>query len=221
MLEVEEYQAMSDDELYDLILKELCVNEGCFDNLYKGKRLAEYLERAYYVCPACGLSEFESNKDTFTCKKCGKTVRYLPDKSLEGINCEWPFRFTTEWYDYQSEYVCSLDLLSRVDELLYTDKASFSKVKLYDKKYPLDENATVRLYGGKITVETAEATYEFPFDKLSAVSVLGKNKVNIYHENELYQLKGDKRFNGVKFVQLCYRYKNIQKGEQDGRFLGL
>lgn len=221
VLEVEEYQAMSDDELYDLILKELCVNEGCFDNLYKGKRLAEYLERAYYVCPACGLSEFESNKDTFTCKKCGKTVRYLPDKSLEGINCEWPFRFTTEWYDYQSEYVCSLDLLSRVDELLYTDKASFSKVKLYDKKYPLDENATVRLYGGKITVETAEATYEFPFDKLSAVSVLGKNKVNIYHENELYQLKGDKRFNGVKFVQLCYRYKNIQKGEQDGRFLGL
>ena len=221
VLEVEEYQAMSDDELYDLILKELCVDEGCFDYLYKGKRPAEYIERAYYVCPDCGLSEFESDKDTFTCKKCGKTVRYLPDKSLEGVNCEWPFRFTTEWYDYQSEYVCSLDLLSRAEELLYTDKATFSKVKLYDKKYPLDENATVCLYGGKITIKTAETTYEFPFDTLSTVSVLGKNKVNIYHEGELYQLKGDKRFNGVKFVQLFYRYKNIQKGEQDGRFLGL
>ena len=79
----------------------------------------------------------------------------------------------------------------------------------------------MRLYGGKITVETEKETYEFPFDTLSTVSVLGKNKVNIYHEGKLYQLKGNERFNGVKFVQLCYRYKNILKGEENGKFLGL
>lgn len=221
VIEPEEYKAMSDDELYEKIVEGLYVNEGSNDHLYKKKRLAEYIERAYYVCPDCGLSEFFSQKDVFTCKKCGKMVRYCKDKTLQGVNCAWPFRFTTEWYDYQSDFVNALDLAARADELLYTETAKFSEVKLYDKKYPIADEATVRLYGGKITVETEKETYEFPFDTLSTVSVLGKNKVNIYHEGKLYQLKGNERFNGVKFVQLCYRYKNILKGEENGKFLGL
>ena len=221
VIEPEEIKEMSDDELYKQIWEGLYVNEGCLDNLYKKKRLAEYLERAYYVCPDCGLTEFHSEKDMVTCKKCGKSARYMPDKSMAGVNGEWPFRFTTEWYEYQSNFINGLDLASRADELLYTDKACFSAVKLYDKKYPISKNATVRLYGGKIAVEAGEDIYEFPFDKVSTVSVLGKNKVNIYYEGKLYQLKGDERFNGVKFVQLCYRYKNIEKGEDDGGFLGL
>lgn len=221
VIEPEEYKAMSDDELYEKIVEGLYVNEGNNEHLYKKKRLAEYIERAYYVCPDCGLSEFFSEKDVFTCKKCGKTVRYCKDKSLQGVNCEWPFRFTTEWYDYQTQFVNGLDLVARADELLYTEAAKFSEVKLYDKKYPIADEAAVRLYGGKISVETEKETYEFPFDTLSAVSVLGKNKVNIYHEGKLYQLKGNERFNGVKFVQLCYRYKNILKGEENGKFLGL
>ena len=221
VIEPEEYKAMSDDELYKEIVEGLYVNEGCEDNSYKHKRLAEYVERAYYVCPDCGLTEFVSDKDTFTCKKCGKIVRYGKDKTLQGVNGEWPFRFTTDWYDYQCDYVNGLDLEARAEELLYTDKAMFSEVKLYDRKYPISRDAEVRLYGGKVVVTAGEENYEFPFDKVSTVSVLGKNKVNIYYEGKLYQLKGDKRFNGVKFVQLCYRYKNIVKGEEDGGFLGI
>ena len=221
VIEPEEYKEMSDDELYTQIVEGLYVNEGCVDTPYKKKNLAEYLERAYYVCPDCGLTEFVSEKDLVTCKKCGKTARYCADKTLQGVNCDWPFRFTTDWYDYQSSYINGLNLVERAEELLYIDKARFSEVKLYDRKYLLSADAEVRLYGGKITVTVGEDTYEFPFDKVSTVSVLGKNKVNIYHEGKLYQLKGDKRFNGVKFVQLCYRYKNIVKGEENGGFLGL
>ena len=221
VIEPEEYKEMSDDELYKQIVEGLYVNEGCNDNLYKKKCLAEYLERAYYVCPECGLTKFYSEKDTVTCKKCGKTARYGIDKSLQGVNCEWPFQFTTEWYDYQTKFINGLDLLSRADELLYTDIAKFSEVKLYDNKYPISENAEIRLYGGKIVVNAGEESCEFPFEQVSAVSVLGKNKVNIYHDGKLYQLKGDERFNGVKFVQLYYRYKNILKGEEDVEFLGL
>ena len=190
------------------------------DTLYKHKNLAEYIERAYYICPDCGLTEYVSDKDTFTCKKCGKTVRYCQDKTLQGVNCEWPFQFTTEWYDYQSAYINGLDLVARADELFYTDKAMISEVKLYDSKYPIAEDAEVLLYGGKIVVIAGEDRYEFPFDKVSTVSVLGKNKVNIYDGGKLYQLKGNERFNGVKFVQFFHRYKNILKGEGE-EYLGL
>lgn len=221
VIEPEEVKAMSDDALYQTIVEGLYVDEGCVDYTYKKKELAEYIERAYYVCPDCGLTEFVSEGDAFTCQKCGKTVRYCEDKTLVGVNGKWPFRFTTEWYDYQSDYINGLDFVERADELLYTDKARISEVKLYDNKYPIADDATIRLYGGKITVEAGEECLEFPFDTLSTVSVLGKNKVNLYHEGKLYQLKGNKRFNGVKYVQIFTRYKNIQKGNEDGKFLGL
>ena len=220
VIEPEDYLKMSDDELYSLILEGLYVNEGCQDNLYKKKRLAEYLERAYYVCPDCGLSEFVSDKDLVSCKKCGKTARYMQDKSMQGVDCDWPFQYTTEWYDYQSKFINHLDVMKLTEEPLYTDKATFSEVKLYDRKHPITDNATVRLYGDRITVETQDITYQFPFETVSTVSVLGKNKVNVYFDGKLYQLKGDKRFNGVKYVQICYRAKNILKGGDD-EFLGL
>ena len=212
---------MSDEELYDLICKELYVNEGQADGEYKHKNLAEYIERAYYVCPDCGLTTYVSQGDTFTCQKCQKMVRYLPTKELKGEGFDFPFRFTTEWYDYQSEFINGLDTLALGDTLLYTDKVAFFEVKLYDKKYSIDDNATVKLYGSGIVVETKEKTYSFPFAEISTASVLGRNKVNLYFEGSVYQLKGNERFNGVKFVQLCYRTKNILKGEENGKFLGL
>ena len=74
----------------------------------------------------------------------------------------------------------------------------------------------------KITVdENSDNALLFPFNEISAISVLGRNKANIYHNNHVYQLKGDKRFNAIKYVNIYYRFKNIYKGEENGKFLGL
>ena len=51
--------------------------------------------------------------------------------------------------------------------------------------------------------------------------VLGKNKLNIYDGKEIFQLKGSKRFNALKYVNFFHRYKNQTAGEQGGQFLGL
>ena len=51
--------------------------------------------------------------------------------------------------------------------------------------------------------------------------VLGRNKANIYIGDKVYQLKGDKRFNALKYVHIYYRYKNITKGNECEQFLGL
>ena len=60
-----------------------------------------------------------------------------------------------------------------------------------------------------------------PFEKMRAVTVLGRNKLNLYYENSVYQVKGDKRFNALKFVQIFYRYRQVTKGEDNGKFLGI
>ena len=75
----------------------------------------------------------------------------------------------------------------------------------------------MRLYGDRITLDDQV----FPFADLSAVVVLGKNKVNLYTGNDVLQLKGDKRFNALKYVHFFHKYKNTKAGDTNGKFLGL
>ena len=45
--------------------------------------------------------------------------------------------------------------------------------------------------------------------------------LNIYFGDRVFQIKGSKRFNALKYVNFCYRSKNISKGDENGKFLGL
>ena len=124
VIEPEEYKQMSDDELFEILEKELYVNEGKVDGEYRSNTLAEYLERAIYVCPDCGLSVFESHGDIIECKKCHKQIRYLPTKELKGVGFDFPFHFVGEWYDYQCDFVNSLDVTQLTDNPISTDTAN-------------------------------------------------------------------------------------------------
>ncbi len=221
VVEPEEYLAMSDDELFALISQELYVNEGVADGTYKHKKTAEYLERAFYVCPYCGLTTLESRNDIVECKKCERKVRYLPTKQLQGESQEFPYRFTTEWYDAQSDFINALDLTAYGDKCLFKDTVSLFEVVLYDKKRILQRETELYLCADKIAFKLGDELIEMPHEKISAAVVLGKNKLNIYYEGKLYQAKGDKRFNALKYVQICHRAKNILKGDEHGKFLGL
>lgn len=217
VIEPEEIKNMSADELFDVIQKELFIDEGCITGEFLSDKRAEYLERAMYVCPDCGLSEFLSVGNECSCQKCGKTIIYNTDKSLSGKNCKFPFDFVTKWYDYQCDFINSLDVTRLVDKPIYNDKANFSEIIIYKTRNLLLKDASVLLYGNKIVV----GEREFLFDDISALSVVGRNKLNIYVGKQLFQLKSDKHFNALKYANIFYRYKNIVGGQPNGKFLGL
>ncbi len=221
VMEKAEYDALSDEELYALIQREMYANEGVRDIEYKSKRTAEYLERAAYYCPDCGLTSFYSDKDLITCQKCGKTIRYLPTKELQGVNGEFPYAFYNDWYDAQSAFVNGLDVLSMTETPLYQEEIRLSQVVLYQKKELLLKAASITLYGDRVEIDGEGIHFVMPFEKVSAVSVLGRNKLNWYYNGNVYQCKGNPRFNALKYVQICYRCKNQLKGDEDGKFLGL
>ena len=104
---------------------------------------------------------------------------------------------------------------------MFKDEASLFEVILYDKKKLLQRNTEIRLCADRISFTLNGEVVDLPYEKISALAVLGKNKLNIYYEGKLYQLKGDERLNALKYVHLYYRAKNILKGEEDGKFLGL
>lgn len=217
----EEYAAMSDAELFEIIRSTLYVDEACEDSEFRHAKLAEYLERAIYYCPYCGLSEFESHGDVIKCQKCSREIRYLPSKRLEGVGFDFPFSFVADWYDAQKAYMNRLDVTAFGSSVVYTDRARISEVIPYDKKLVLESDAEISLCGDRITVRGKEGELDFHFDDAAAVTVLGKNKVNIYHGGKIYQLKGSKRFNALKYVHIFNRYKNITKGDEHAEFLGL
>lgn len=222
VIEPEEYKTLSDDELFDIISEGLYVDEAVADMEFHHKNRAEYLERAIYVCPYCGLSEFESHEDMVECKKCGRKITYEPNKEIKGIGFDFPFGFVSEWYDYQKDFVNSLDTNDYIESPLYRDTADVSEVIVYSHKEKLRKDAGIALYGDRIVVdEGREDEIVWPFSEVTAVSVLGRNKLNVYHDKRVFQFKGSKRFNALKYVNIYYRHKNISKGDIDGKFLGL
>lgn len=222
VIEPEEYAELSNEELFARIENGLYVNEGTADGEFLSSRRAEYIERAIYVCPFCGLTELESHGNEVECKTCHRKVTYGTDKKLTGVGFEFPFVFLTDWYDYQNTYIHALDVTALTETPLFTDSAKLSEVILHKKKVPLRKQASIRLYGDRVVIdEDLETALILPFSEITACSVLGRNKLNIYHNKQVYQIKGSKRFNAVKYVNFYYRHKNIMKGDENSKFLGL
>ncbi len=217
----EEDANLTEEELIETIRQGLYVNEAVKDSEFYHKNSAEYLERAAYVCPFCDLSEFESHGDIIECKKCGKKFRYLPTKQLEGIGFESPFEFFADWYEYQENFVNKLDVLQYTQKPMYCDTAAFFEVKPYDKKVKLSNQVSLSLFGDRIEVKNETDNLVFSFDETSAVTVLGRNKLNIYHGGKIYQIKSGKRFNALKYVNIYQRYKNLKTEDKQLTFLGL
>ena len=222
VIEPEEYATLSNEELFDLIKTELYVDESVADACFRSDQKAEYLERAMYVCPFCGLTTYESHGNEITCKTCGRTVTYGEDKSLKGVGFDFPFPFVKQWYQHQESVINALDVLAHTETPLYTDQANFSEVIVYKNKKPIAKDLTLELYGDKLVLTSKQGEKrEFLFSETNAITILGKNKLNIYHGKHIYQLKGNKRFNALKYVNIFHRYKNITKGEEQSTFLGL
>jgi len=222
VVDPEEYKKMSDDELLALIQNGLNVDEACVSGTFYHKKNAEYLERVLYVCPKCGLSEFESHGDVVSCKKCGLTARYLPTKEFEGVGEELPFRFVADWYEYQCDFVNKMDYTAYVETPAYVDKADLWEVILYQRKNLLAKEIGISLYGDRIETTASDGTKQvYRFDDVSVITVLGRNKLNFYVGDRVFQLKGAKSFNALKYMNFYWRYKNTIGESEDGEFLGL
>lgn len=221
VIQPSEYGQMSNDELYKAICDELYVDEARVTGTFKHRSKAQYLERALYVCPKCGLSSLHSHKDEIKCLRCGTAAAYTETKQLIGKDNDFPFEFVKDWYDYQADFINSFDPLAHTENPLYVENAALSEVIPYKNKKSICKKSQISLYGNRVTVKTDKENFEFTFEQASAITVLGRNKLNIYFGGKIYQIKGDKRFNALKYVHLYHRHKNIIKGDANGKFLGL
>ena len=222
VIKPDEYASMSADELFEEIQQGLYVNDSFAGGLYKSRKKAEYLERAAYVCPACGFTRFQSDGDEIECMTCFRKIRYREDKVLEGVDFDFPFAFFNDWYEFQRGFVNRQDVTKMTETPLFRDQAKISEVIVYHKKMLKFKHADIQLYGDRIKIENEDQEpWVISFDRVASATVLGRNKLNVHTENKIWQFKGDQHFNALKYVNIFYRYRNITQGDQDGEFLGL
>ena len=217
IIQPEELKGLSDDEITSLLSNELYVNEANADHVFTSDRKAEYLERAMYVCPKCGMTKLESHGNVITCTRCGLSATYTDTTELEWSDKSIPHRFVNDWYEYQNAFINSLDVTRLVDSPIFEDEAQMRKVIPNKNKKLIKESVKLALYGDRVEVDGKA----WSFADVSAVVVLGKNKLNIYVDGHIYQFKGSSRFNALKYVNIYHRYKNIEAHKEDSCFLGI
>lgn len=156
---VEEIEALSDEELNKRILDDIYVNayedqkEKMY--IYKGKALAQGIERIFFMCPKChGVSTIHSSINTATCSACGLELEF----DEYGFFHSEDTAFTTvyDWNKWQKEELVKL----------------LEKVKDGEKVFATEPVYTLyQLNGGNAKKALEHSTFDIYKDKI----VLGEH----------------------------------------------
>ena len=214
---VEEVAAMSLDELYNTIVENLTVDNYSHQYEYKGKNIAEDLERILYICPICGsMHTLHSKKDTLTCSSCN--THFKLDKKLvfSSTNEDFKFKYINEWYNYQVDVIKQKEFS---EELIYSDPVKLFITK-ESKPKRLVGKCNMNIYQDKIVYKFDDNETILNFDDIKAITLVGKKKMNIYAKDYTYQVKNNGKTNLIKYMHLYYILENRKAGIVDG-FIGI
>ena len=212
LLTKEEIENMSVDELYDVIVKTLGVKDAPSTVKFKSSKKAEYLERALYYCPNChSFCSLSSDKNILKCNNCGISVEYCEDLTLKPLNGNILGNTVAEWFNAQPK---ALEEYAKSTEgKLFADDVELRLIKGVNRKKLGNANIVGFRNGVDIQAENGEK-YDLKFCDLAGCTVLGKRKINFYTADETtVQVKGSKRFNAIKYLNLYWLSKKGENNE--------
>lgn len=210
IITIEELEALSNDELFDIIKENIKVPlvEGVN---YKSKARAHYLETTLYYCDKCdSFNTTHSHIHDFYCKKCG--VKYNVAKDLKLFMGEEETSISY-LFKKQEEKINSLSL-EDISNLVYEDNATLYEVVNY-KKIP-KSSGELKLINSSIVV----GAYTFKLEDIVASCTTGPDMVDIYVGDKVYQIRGEGRFCALKYMNIVYRYKNLINND-DSKYIGV
>lgn len=199
-----EYKDMPNDALFKLICDNLTVRDVDSGVKFASKRRAETIERVLYMCPECGaISSIKSCRAHFKCVECGKEWEFTEDLKIRG---EGGFDNIEAWYDWESERL--RQVAGREQGVIFCDEdvKLFESVRFKRKK---------RLNGSKVIADTKGITVccgaserRFNWLDMEGLAIIQRDRVNFNYEGKTYQIRGNKRFCSLKYLDL---YKEVTK----------
>ena len=187
----EEVQKMSEEEINDLIYRDLYINqyEWQKQNMipYDREGRAEFMEYVLYVCPKCGeIGHLHSHGNTLSCE-CGHSVDVDVYGFFEGE--DKVFDNLYEWDVWQRDQIVERmeEWKKEPDKPFFTDvHGAFKYLDGYNEVV-IDPDATLEMAPNYVRVHGDVADITFPFDDIRSISVAHRHDVVIIHENRYYQ----------------------------------
>ena len=222
----DEYDKYSIDELYDIIVSNMKVNEPTPS--IKDPNRALFLERVMYRCPDCNnVNTLHSQSKYVYCDTCDFKVLLNEDLTFSKVSGNNYFKTIPEWYNFQQDIVKSFDISNLKDdeEIYFEENVNlFQVIKCKTRKY-LIKNGRLSMTKNEIKVVknvNDNKLVSIPIESIEAGCCVMKNKANFIIGNMTYQIKGDERFNALKYVEMFNHIKNELKGlPHEDEFLGL
>ena len=216
VLKYDEYKDMPNDELYSIIKNDLKVYDSESKEIYKSKKRGEYLERMFFVCPICKTTSSLYSKNEFLiCKNCSHEIEYNEDLTLSSKNSDFSFSRLVDYWNYQKRYIKSLDISN--DKPIFTDE----NIKL------IFANPFVKrkcLYKGNMSISYDGIRYGDVFHEIGCIEnasiISGQKLVYTYNGND-YLVRGNKRFNPVKYILLFSKLETKIKIENREKYYNL
>jgi hypothetical protein len=207
----EELEKMTVEEIHEEIVKGLKTEDLTLGWKFKSKKRAEFLERAVYYCPKCGaLNSIHTKGKMILCKECDFAAEYTEDLKIKKINGELFGETTLEWFNAQQEKLEEIFINAKAEEKLFSDQVEIRIVRGRER----DKRGEASLFATKekIAVSGEKIVKQLKFIDALGATVLGKRKINFYlDDGSIFQIKGSKRFNAVKYLHL---YQLAVKGEK-------
>ena len=198
IVQPEEYKDMTVEELFELIKRELDVDDTALGARYKSRRRAEYIERALYLCPVCGsVGSIRSKGKYFSCTHCGTKAEYT-----ERLAIDPPFAGYDKiygWYEWERKEIVARVLAGE----RVSDKGILFRESVKMKKKIVLAGDTVSIDRDALYISDATgAQARYPLEEIDAITAVGKKKFNFYCHGKILQVKGDERFCSIKYVHI-------------------
>lgn len=211
----EECASLSVEEIYRIILDTLYENATPVEPRntmpFVGFHLAEYLERAFFICPSCKkMCTIVSNIDEARCTACGLHFRMDECGYMQGENL--PFHTLYEWDMWQRERIKSMPLPA-ADEVLFKDAdmdARHIKTALTTKR--IGSRGTLTLYGGRLEFVSRRKTLTLPMDDIEGIALLEKQGLIVNTHGDFYEFGSKKPYSALKYMYLVNYIKQTKSG---------
>ena len=199
----DELKAMTNEQIADAIradiFEDAYATQREWKIPYKGRRPAEYLERALSVCPRCGaLGKLESRENVLRCRGCGMETTYNGYGFFEGGGL--PFDNVYDWDVWQAG-----ELQKRTNEAGGGCIASDTDV---DLKEDLEDFRVHRFGTGEIRIfrdrlECCGMT--FPFADISGAGLPGPQGLDFSLRNGRHFSVTSKKVRNIRKYLTIYR----------------
>jgi len=207
----EEIAAMTAEELESIISHDL--RENAFDTQheemvrYKGKKLAEELESALYVCPRCqGVQTLRSENDRFSCS-CGLDMKFTEYGFFEGSDL--PFDNILDWDNWQTEFLQEYVAGLKGSEKIYTSEDQSLFLIEDDHRERQVARGTLSLYADRLEI----GSFLVHISELSGIAQYGRQAIVFSSGGKNFEIKPRDLSCARKYTTMANLLREAQKGK--------